>query len=89
MRTGQPLPDRIANAPQLRTGLQLYLEAFFDLDSQRNHGFGVSNIPFLYIIDYAKAFEFDDEQTSDLVYLIRRMDGEHCKRLAEKAKTNG
>jgi hypothetical protein len=29
MRAGQPLPDRIANAPELEVGLQLYLQAFF------------------------------------------------------------
>ena len=40
VRMGQPLPARIANAPELMLGLQVYLQAFFDLDSERSHANG-------------------------------------------------
>ncbi len=88
MRAGLPLPERIANAPELQEGLQLYLQAFFDLDSERSHALAPTAIPFTSVAAYARAFKFDEEQTEDLVFFIRRMDTEHLKRLAKKQKTN-
>ena len=84
MRAGQPLPERIANAPELEVGLQLYLQAFFDLDSERSHGNGLAPIPWTSIAAYARAFEFDEEQTEDLFFHVRRMDAEHLKRISAK-----
>lgn len=84
---GLPLPDRIANAPRLIQGLQLYLQAFFDLDSERSHAMGISMIPWSSIVNYAKAYDFEEEQTQDLIYFIRQMDSEHTKRLAAKIKS--
>lgn len=84
---GQPLPDRIANAPELFEGLQLYLQAFFDLDSERSHGMGIMMIPWQSIRHYALAYEFSDDQSEDLMYFIRKMDVAHTKRLKEKSKT--
>jgi len=86
MRAGQPLPDRIANAPELETGLQLFLQAFFDLDSERSHASGLTPIPWTSIAAYARAFEFDEEQTEDLYFFVRRLDSEHLKRLEAKQK---
>jgi len=87
MRAGQPLPDRIANAPELQLGLQLYLQAFFDLDSERSHGQGLTSIPWTSIASYAIAFEFDNDQTEDLYFFVRRLDSEHLKKLAAKQAT--
>lgn len=81
MQFGQPLPDRIANAPELQAGLQLYLQAFFELDSERNE---LSPIPWSSIADYAAAYDFDEEQTADLFDIIRKVDAAHINRLAEK-----
>lgn len=81
---GQPLPERIANAPVLVMGLELYLQAFFDLDSQRSHGMGLTRIPWTAIRDYAVAFEFDERQTEDLFYYIKMMDAANLKQLDEK-----
>lgn len=67
-------------------GLQLYLDAFFDLDSERSHVQGVTAIPQSRVRDYAKAYEFDEEQTADLQYFIRIMDTDHMKRVAAKQK---
>jgi hypothetical protein len=86
MRMGQPLPDRIQNAPELDYGLSLYLDAFFDLDSERSHAQGVVMIPFSRIVGYADAYGFDQEQKEDLIYFIRGMDTEHCIRVAERQK---
>lgn len=86
MRAGQPLPDRIANAPELEIGLILYLQAFFDLDSERSHGNGLAPIPWSAIVNYANAFDFDEEQREDLVYFVKQLDKEHLDRMAKKQK---
>lgn len=89
MRAGNKLPDRIANAPELKIGLQLYLQAFFELDSERSHAMAPTAIPWTSVKDYAQAFGFDEEQTEDLHFFIRRMDGEHLQRIARKLKNGG
>jgi hypothetical protein len=81
---GQPIPERIANAPELMLGSQLYLQAFFDLDSTRNHGMGLTRISWTSIKDYAAAFELDCRQTEDLFYYIRKLDEANLIRLDEK-----
>lgn len=78
------MPERIANAPELYLGLQLYLQAFFDLDSERSHSMGVTMIPWSAIKDYSTAYDFDEEQSESLLYLIRQIDIAHTKRIASK-----
>ena len=89
IRFGEKLPDRIVNAPELRPWLQLYFKAFFDLDSERNHGMGYCKIPFTSVLTYAQFYEFDAEQTDDLIFFIRRMDDAHLDRLNKKANAKG
>lgn len=86
MRAGDKMPDRIANAPELKTGLNLFLQAFFDLDAERTHALSLTPIPWTAIKAYAEFYAFDLEQTEDLFFLIRRMDDAHLKRLGEKNK---
>lgn len=83
---GQPIPDVYQNKPILAIGLQLYLDAFFDLDSERNHSQGVTAIPLSRVRDYAKAYDFDDEQAENLLYFIRVMDTAHMKRVGARMK---
>jgi len=87
MRAGAPLPERIANAPELLPGLQVYLQAFFDLDAERTHALSLTPIPWTSIRAYADAYAFDEEQTEDLLYLVRKMDDAHLKRLSKKNNT--
>jgi hypothetical protein len=84
VRFGNPIPERIANAPKLNLGLQFYLDAFFDLDSERTHGFSLTRIPWSAIVNYARATELDDQETDDLVYIIQAMDRAHLERLEKK-----
>lgn len=86
---GQPLPDRIANAPELYSGLEIYLQAFFDLDSERSHGMGIQLIPWSAIKHYALMYEFSEDQSEDLMYFIRKMDIAHTNKLKSKSKLNG
>lgn len=89
MRSGKPSPERIANAPELTNGLQVYLQAFFDLDAERTHALALTPIPWTSINAYSKAYGFDEEQTEDLLYLIRKMDNAHLARLSKKQPKAG
>ena len=83
-RAGNPIPDRILNKPVLRIGLSIFLEAFFDLDSERTHSFGLTAIPWTSIKKYAESYEFDQEMTEDLLYLVREMDDENLRLLKKR-----
>lgn len=84
IRAGDVIPERILNAPKITNGLQLYLQAFFDLDSERTHGFSLSHIPWSAINEYAKTYDFDEEQKEDLLYFIRCLDRVYLDRLEKK-----
>jgi hypothetical protein len=83
-QAGHPIPARILNAPELREGLQLYLQAFFDLDSERSHATAPTAIPWSSVQYYASTYDFNEEQAEDLHFFIRRMDSEHLKRIDAK-----
>ena len=83
-----PLPDKIANAPELFNGLEIYLQAFFDLDTERSHSMGVTMIPWNAIKSYAVAYEFSSDQTDDLIHFIRKMDIAHTTKIQNRAKAN-
>lgn len=72
IREGRPIPDRIQNAPILPEYLKLYLQAFYELDTERIHQY----IPFSAILRYAKFYDFDREQTENLIYYIRQIEKE-------------
>lgn len=84
IRAGVQIPDRILNAPTLLQGLDLYLQAFFDLDTDRSHATGLTRIPWSSIKNYAEFYDFSLEQCEDLFYFIKAMDLAHLKRLDEK-----
>lgn len=81
IRAGQPIPARIANAPELHFGLELFLNAFFDLDTERQAGFSIGPIPWSKIREYAKAYELDSDLSEDLMYFVKALDNAHMKRL--------
>ncbi len=74
-RTNRQLPERVANAPELLPGLELYWVAYQDLSTCRPAGFGGAYpIPYTAILDWATASGLDEEQVSTLVRFIRKMD---------------
>lgn len=79
MRSGEPIPERIANAPQLLPGLQIYYLAFVELSSCRSGGFSLGPIPWLAIDHYAARHEFEDEQYEDLFHFVQALDSEYIK----------
>ena len=84
LRERLPLPKRIANAPELWLGLELFYDAFWDLNSCRDAGWSLGPVPWTVIHDFATAFQLDDEQFDDLYYYIRRMDDAYLKFFAPK-----
>lgn len=86
MQAGAPLPDRIANAPELKLGLELYFQAFLDLDGERDSSMGIAPIPWSKVKTYAEFYGFSKEQTEDLFFFIRKMDNAYIKRENAKQK---
>lgn len=84
MQANRALPDNIQNAPELDLGLQLYLQAFFDLDSERNNGMGLARIPSSAVRAYAREFDFSEDQSDSLSFFVSEMDEAHIKRLQAK-----
>lgn len=86
IRAGQPIPARIANAPELHVGLELFLNAFFDLDTERQAGFSIGPIPWSKIREYAAAYRFDEDLTEDLFYFIKQLDNANMARIEREQK---
>lgn len=86
IRAGQPIPSRIADAPELHIGLELFINAFLDLDTERQAGYSVGPIPWSKIKEYCEAHSFDAELSDDMFYFIKALDNSHLKRLAAKAE---
>ena|ERR1017187_993375 len=84
IKQGAPIPERIANAPELRLGLELYLQAFFDLDSERSHGMGLTRIAWSSIVDYSIALGLNEDETDDMIYFVKAMDFANLERLDSK-----
>lgn len=86
IRAGQPIPARIANAPELHIGLELFINAFFDLDTERQAGYSIGPIPWSKIKEYSVAYAFDEDLTEDLFYFVKALDNAHMKRLEAESK---
>lgn len=84
IRDGVAIPDKIKNKPKINTALSLYYEAFYDLDTERSHGMGLTSIPWSAIVFYASHYELN---TDELLYFIRKMDTAHLERLAREMKS--
>lgn len=57
----------------------LYYNAFWSLDRERPGGFSEGAIPRRAITEYAADFDFDEDQTELLHYVIREMDNEKAE----------
>lgn len=72
---GLPVPESIVNAPKLRSGLEFFYKAFWDLNHDRDVGMAEGGIPWSAIDRYAQRYEYDDiDDFERLVDLIRLID---------------
>lgn len=97
IRRRQPLPDVIANAPQLFPGLEAYYEAFTELSTCRTNGMAMGPIPWSAINEYAKRYDYTGEGFDYLVRMVRALDdtflaydkAEADRKRAEREGNNG
>lgn len=85
-RMGKPLPDNIANAPELLLGLDLYFTAFMDLTTERPIGYGEGPIPWSAVRRWCHEHAIIGEQLEDMHYHIRKLDSVYLDHRAEQAK---
>jgi len=85
---GLPLPGKIANAPDLEFGLEIFLAAFHDLESERVVGMDIGPIPRSAIRDYAIELDMDSDGFEDLYHHVRALDIFFLKWRAKKNKTS-
>lgn len=71
---GMPLPKSIENAPELWPGLDLYLQAWYELDTTRGIGMGVGPIPWNAVDGYCTSLDLSQEQRDKMHRFIRAMD---------------
>lgn len=71
---GRQLPDFLQNEPELLPGLEVYLEAFWDLSTCRQMGMGLGPIPWTSIENYITISGGDENFREDFHHLIRRLD---------------
>lgn len=89
MQRKLPLPDKMQNAPELELGLELYLGAFWDLDSCRPLGMGEGPIPWIAIEQYSQLNGIEGEQREMLHHHIRQLDNAYLKfRLSKRPGAN-
>lgn len=88
IRDNLPIPKKLQNSPSLESGMELYYQAFLDLNSCRQVGMGEGPIPWTAIAYYCRFFEMDEETTDDVMYMVRGLDNEYLKIKAEN-KPNG
>lgn len=81
----QPLPEKIANAPTIRQGLEVYYVAFWELSTCRPIGMGVGQIPWTAIDQYAARQGWEGERYEDLVDFTRAMDRTFMAYQSERA----
>ncbi|WVW77405.1 tail chaperonin [Stenotrophomonas phage vB_SmaS_Bhz59] len=79
MRFGMPVPDRIANAPDLDMGLGLYYQGFLDLTSCRQIGMGIGPISLLSVLEYCVINGIEGEQREDFVWLVTHLDAKYLE----------
>lgn len=80
------LPERIQNAPDLFIGLELYFQAFTELNTCRSTGWSVGPIPSWCIDEFADRLNLTCDETEDLHYHIRTMDKAFLDYMSRKNK---
>ena len=68
-------------------GLDLYIDAFTELGTCRQSGFGLAPIPFTAILEYCNLYSIENKE--EFSFLIRRMDNTLLKLESAKDAKNG
>lgn len=85
IRSHTKLPSKIQNAPSLLMGLDFYFTAFEDLEHERTSGFTEGRIMLQSIMSYCNNLELDSDQTSEMIFHIRKMDDVYLSHKGSKS----
>jgi hypothetical protein len=88
MKARGKIPPKIANAPQLEYGLELFYLAFHRLTGARG-AMGEGPILFSEIASYARFFDLDQETTDDLLHYLGAMDRVWMNHMRKKNPSGG
>ena len=86
LREGIPFPDKMANAPDLLPGLELFYLAFIALSDSRQIGMGVGPISWKTVHDYCNAYEIVGDQKEEMHHHIKEMDSAYIEFQNRKKK---
>jgi len=86
MRSGQPIPDRILNAPQLSQCLEFFFDSFWVLSTCRSVGMGVGPIPVTAIMEYGRFHNCNDDLMHDLIHYVMTLDQIYIEYVSNKTK---
>ena len=90
-RFKQPLPDRIANKPRLKSGMDLFMLAFLDLQHDRAWLSGdvaqPLSITWRTICDYAEIYDITGNLLHEMLYFVRELDDAYIRHVNRKLKT--
>lgn len=73
--------ETVKPKPKVSLGLSIYLEAFFELDTERYVGMSIGRIQWSSIVRYAEYYGMNVDET---IYFIRKMDDAYLERIARK-----
>lgn len=79
------IPDSYKNKP-LRSDLIFFIDAFFDLETERQNSFSIGYIPWSKIIEYGLFCKLEGRSLDRFVFLIRQLDNEYVAYKREKEK---
>lgn len=89
-RFNEPIPDRIKNKPKLGLGLDLFIDAFWDLEHDRVWASGMSAVPlplaWSALHNYALYHELAGEAYEDMLYFLREMDSAYISHIMKKLR---
>jgi hypothetical protein len=86
IRNRMPLPQSIANAPELYEGLELFYVAFMELTTCRALGMAEGPIPWTAVQSYCNELGLVGEQREDMFFHIREMDTCYLEFRAKKTQ---
>lgn len=86
-RFNQPIPERIKNKPKLGIGLDIFLDAFYDLEHDRIWLTGEKIIPlpisWSAIAQYTNFYEITGILRDELLYFVKELDNAYIKHISK------
>lgn len=85
-KTGMPLPDKIANKPELIGGLEIYWKAFVELSSDRQIGMAEGPIPWSSMNMWAIRHGIYGDDFDRFIAILRSLDEAYLQKQNKSRK---